>query len=143
VVNDDVNVSESDTQQALEHRLGDGNQSLCVDMQSPVPFWRLDRVARGAVVERRQNDEVHLLFQDVENAGDGERVHPNGHMLPMVLEDAKRKDDRPSGIDRGADLVGQHRFVAHRTLPGALTVWIGCGPPVGYSSRLPVPASNR
>src|SRR5271163_5118996 len=47
MMNHQVYVAKADAQQALKHRLGEGRQSLGVDLQRSLAFRRLDRVARG------------------------------------------------------------------------------------------------
>ena len=109
-----MNVPEADAQEPGEHRLGERQQRLGVDVQRAGAFRRLDGVARGAVIERRKDDEVHLLLeQDLEDAGDGERVHSDRHVLTVIFKNPERQDDGPAGFDRRANLVGQHQFEAH------------------------------
>ena len=86
MMDDEVNVSEADAQEPGEHRLGEGQERLGVDVKRACAFRRFDGVARRAIVKRRQDDEVCLTFQDLEDFGYGERVHPDRHVLAMVFE---------------------------------------------------------
>jgi len=67
----------------------------------------------------RQNDEIHFLFQDPEDPGDGERVHADRQMLAVIFEHAQRKYDGPALFDRGSNLMRQHHFVVQHALPSA------------------------
>ena len=113
MMDDDVNVSEADAQEPGEHRLGDGQQRLGVDVKRACAFRWFDGVARRAIVKGRQDDEVCLPFQDLEDPGYGERVHPDRHVLAMVFKHPQRQDDGPMAVDGRANLVRQHQFVTH------------------------------
>jgi hypothetical protein len=86
MMDDEVNVSEADAQEPGEHRLGEGQERLRVDMKRACTFRRRHGIAGGPIVEGRQDDEVGLTFQDLEDAGYGERVHAHRHVLAMVFE---------------------------------------------------------
>ena len=86
MMDDEVNVSEADAQEPGEHRLGEGQERLGVDMKRACALWRRHGVARRAIMKGRQNDEVGLTFQDLEDSGYGERVHAHRHVLAMVFE---------------------------------------------------------
>src|SRR5579885_1773298 len=117
MMNDDMNVAKADAQQTAEHLLRDGQQFLRVDMDGAIAFRRLDRVARSPVIERRQNDEVHLLFEHFEDFHNGQRIHADGHVLAMIFQHAERQRDRPALRDRSPDLMRQHQFVAQLAYP--------------------------
>ena len=86
MMDDEMNVSEADAQEPGEHRLGEGHERLGVDVKRACAFRRRHGVARRAIVKGRQDDEVCLTFQDLEDCGYGERVHPHRHVLAMVFE---------------------------------------------------------
>ena len=95
---------------------------------------RCDGVARRAIVKGREDDEGCLTFQDLEDSGYGERVHPNRHVLAMVFEHPQRQDDGPLAIDGGANSGAAASTRTHEASSAF---------PRGYSSRLPLSASNR
>ena len=86
MMDDDVDISEADTQEPGEHRLGEGQERLGVDMKRACAFRRYDGVAGRAIVKSGQDDEVCLIFKDLEDSGYGERVHAHRHVLAMVFE---------------------------------------------------------
>ena len=94
-------------------------------MQRACSFRRLDGVAGGAVVERRQDDDVALGFDDLQRAGHRQRVHADRHVLAVIFQHAERQHDGPVRRDGGAYLMRQHHFVAHQRI------------------RLPLAGSNR
>ena len=113
MMDDDVDISEADTQEPGEHRLGDGQQRLGVDVKRARAFRWFDGVARRAIVKGRQDDEVCLPFQDLEDPRYDERVHPDRHVLAVVFKHPQRQDDRPAAVNGRANLVRQHQFVTH------------------------------
>lgn len=112
MMNEDMNVAKADAQQAAKHVLGQGDELFRIDMQRAVAFRRLDRIARRAVIEGRQDDEIDLLLENFEDFHHGQRIHADGHVLAVVFENAQGKDDRPAPLDRRPDLARQHQFVA-------------------------------
>ena len=64
----------------------EGQEGLGVDVKRACAFGRYDGVARCAVIEGRQDDEVCLSFQDLQDSGYGECVHAHRHVLAMVFK---------------------------------------------------------
>ncbi len=56
---------------------------------------------------------IHLRLDQFERLDHGQRVHADAHVLAVIFEHAERQHDRPMLLDRPADLVRQHEFVAH------------------------------
>ena len=69
-----------------QHRLGEGQERLGVDVQRTRAFRRRHGVARRAIVKGRQDDEVCLAFQDLEDSCHSERVHAHRHVLAMIFK---------------------------------------------------------
>ena len=88
MVDEEMDVAEADAEEALPHLAGERDEPVGPDLERAGALRWLDRVARRAVVERRQDDEVHLLLDQVEHPGDGEGVHADRHVLAVILEDA-------------------------------------------------------
>jgi hypothetical protein len=82
-------------------------------MHRAVPLRRLDGVAAGAVVERRQDDQVDFLLENLQRFRHDQRVQSHGEMLAVIFEYAHRQHHRPVLFDRLSDLMRQHHFVTH------------------------------
>ena len=63
VVDDRVDIAEADAQQAVEQSLAERRQHIAADLHRAAALRRRDRVARRAVVEGRQDDNVHLSLR--------------------------------------------------------------------------------
>ena len=82
-------------------------------MERSPAFRRLDNIAAGAIVKRRQYHDIHLVFKDIQGLDHGERVHANGQVLAMIFKHAQWQHHRPILRNGCSDLVRQHQFKAH------------------------------
>ena len=113
VMDEEVDVAKADAQQAVEQILREWQQPVRAHMHRAVPLRRLDRIAAGAVVERRQDDEIDFLFDSLQRICHHQRVQADGQMLAMILEHAHGQGHRPVLLDRLSDLMRQHHLVTH------------------------------
>src|SRR5262249_4495931 len=67
VMDDGMDVAEAYPQQAEEQCLGERRELAAIDLYRAVAFRRLDRIARRAVIKGRQDDELHLLLDQLEH----------------------------------------------------------------------------
>src|SRR5215207_6601852 len=58
VMNEEMDVAETDPQQAAEQILREGEKPFGIHLDRSRSLRRLDGIARRAIVERRQNDEI-------------------------------------------------------------------------------------
>ena len=108
-----MNVAEAHAQQAGEQFPREGVEGGRIDLHRTRALGRLHGIARRAVIEGRQDDDLRLLLKQREGLRYGKRVHAHCHVFAVIFKNAERQHNGRIGLDGGTDLGGQHHFIAH------------------------------
>src|SRR5690606_16059449 len=91
VMHKNMNIPEADPQQVIEQRFGKRVKNLGFYMHGAVSFRSLHCVAAGAIVKRRQDDQVLLFFQYLEGAYHYQGINAVHEVFTVVFQYAQRQ----------------------------------------------------
>jgi hypothetical protein len=116
-MDEEVDVAKANAQETGEQFTRKGMQHTRSHMYGTIALGGFDCITRSPIVEWRQDYHVDLLLEKIKQSCDGQRIHANGKVLTVILQNTKWQNHRPTLGNGSADLLRQHHFVAQTCPP--------------------------